>query len=740
MYMQQNKTLPIFTFFLIFIFKMNSISAQEINHWEMLVFSEDIWTYFPGVSEPPAAWAPINFVDSAWDYWSGGIGDGDNDDGTIINQVNSVYIRTSFNLTDTSVISWGILHVDYDDAFVAYLNGNEIARANIGQIGIPPLFNQNATDQHEAQMYTGGLPERFIIHKDTLDKYMIEGNNILAIQANNINPTSSDLSSTSFFTLGIEDESSLYRTIPDWFTDPFEENLNLPVLIIDTWGQTIGNEIKITANLKVVDNGPGQLNNFYEPATGYDSFIGIEIRGQSSQMFPKKSYSIETRDELGDGIDVSLLDLPLEEDWVLYAPYSDKTMLRNAISYHLGRKMGNWQPRYKFCEVYLNGSYLGVYMLIEKIKRDVNRLDISKLNDYEISGDDLTGGYIVKVDKIQDLSSQEYFYTYPINHYNNARNYAFTYVYPDFDDIVPEQKTYLQNYLLDLENTLNGSSFEDPVNGFKKYMDIGSFIDFQIINELSNNVDGYRYSTYFYKKKDSKGGKIHAGPLWDFNLGYGNVDYSDLNLSTDQWLYLNYGPYEYHPMHWWARLMEDGSYGNAFADRWQELRAGPFHTDSIMDFINDTILYIGPAVNRNFERWPILDVYVWPNSFVGSTYSEDVNFFKNWLNSRLEWMDSVIPNFYNSVESIAEKNTMNVFPNPLNNKIKINLNLNYASPIDLQIVDMLGQTVLHIPSQLLYSGKQTISFDIPSIKSGYYILKLIQNNKTLTTEKLIVNK
>ena len=186
-------------------------------------------------------------------------------------------------------------------------------------------------------------------------------------------------------------------------------------------------------------------------------------------------------------------------------------MLRNAITYELGRKMGPaWQPRYKWCEVYLNGSYIGVYMLIEKIKRDANRVDINKLKPDEISGDNLTGGYIVKADKIADLTSAEYFYTYPTNRYYTARNYAFTYVYPKYNEIVSQQNTYIKNYLTTLENTLNGSSFKDPVNGYRKYMDLNSFVDFQIINELANNVDGYHYSTFFYKKKDSDGGKLFA--------------------------------------------------------------------------------------------------------------------------------------------------------------------------------------------------------------------------------------
>ncbi len=152
-----------------------------------------------------------------------------------------------------------------------------------------------------------------------------------------------------------------------------QEVTSLPLVVIDTWGETIPDNPKITSWLKVIENGTGFGNNQSQPATDYEGYAGIEIRGQSSQMFPKKSYSIELRNATMADSSVSLLGMPAESDWVLYAPYSDKTMLRNALTYYLGSRMGEWQPRYRFCEVYLNGEYNGVYMLIENIKRDSNR-------------------------------------------------------------------------------------------------------------------------------------------------------------------------------------------------------------------------------------------------------------------------------------------------------------------------------------------------------------------------------
>lgn len=515
------------------------------------------------------------------------------------------------------------------------------------------------------------------------------------------------------------------------------ETSHLPLIVIETNGQTIVNEPKITAMMRVIDNGRGQINDPLGPGTDYEGFIGIEIRGQSSQMFPKKSYALETRDEEGNNLNISLLGMPEEQDWILYAPYSDKSMLRNSLTFHLGSRMGGWQPRYRFCEVYINGNYQGVYMLMEKIKRDDNRLNISRLDPDEISGYDLTGGYIVKVDKTADLTNEMYFRTFPTNRYYNAHNYSFTYVYPKYDEIASHQKTYIQNYLLEAENTLNGESFKDHKTGFRKFMDVMSFVDFQIIQELTNNVDGYRYSTYFYKKKNSDGGKLFAGPLWDFDLCYGNVNYSARNLSTETWIYPLYGPTENFPMHWWARLMEDGGYGHAFVARWRVLREGSFRTDSIMAYIDNTVLYLGAAIDRNFTRWPILGTYVWPNYYIGTTYEQEVTWLKNWVTARLNWMDANI-NLTALPDTSSGVWSLKVYPNPVRELMNISLYLYSESRLEIEVFDLLGRKVIQAAYIPEAAGAQFIKLNVPgNIAAGYYILQIRQGEGILGRQKLI---
>ena len=174
---------------------------------------------------------------------------------------------------------------------------------------------------------------------------------------------------------------------------------NLPIVIINTGGKTIVDEPRISADMGIIWNGAGKRNALSDPMNNFNGKIGIEIRGSSSQQFPKKSYGLETKNSSQVTTDYPLLDMPAENDWVLYAPYSDKTMIRDVFTYTLDAKLGHWSPRCRFVELFLNGNYEGVYVLMEKIKRNKNRVEIAKLKNTDTSGEDLTGGYIIKIDK-----------------------------------------------------------------------------------------------------------------------------------------------------------------------------------------------------------------------------------------------------------------------------------------------------------------------------------------------------
>lgn len=710
------------SFLVLLVFLFHGSHSQTVNHWESLVNANNIWKYMVGNSEPPATWIQTGFDDSSWLQGPGGVGYGDGDDGTTISSARVVYLRKNFTVANPGDIASLMLFVDYDDGFVAYLNGQEIARANVGTPGVRPPYTAYAINcDREPSLPNGGVPPRFILTA-AQKGYLKQGDNVLAIQVHNCNATSSDLSSSAFLVAGMVTTATQYQSTPAWFKDPEDEKSHLPLVIIETGGKVIGNSEKVDVHMKIVDNGPGKNNGFFDPGNVYDGRVGIEIRGQSSQSFPKKSYGFETRDAQGGENKVSLLGMPEHDDWVLYAPYSDKTMLRNDLSYYLGRRMLRWQPDARFVEAYLNGEYIGVYQLVERIKRGKDRVDINKLEKDDTSGDALTGGYIFKVDKVHDLSPYEYFTSVPSYGYKNARNYQFTWYYPKSEDIQNIQKNYLAGFIVNFQNTLNSSGFTHASNGYSKMIDVQSFIDFQIVNELSNNIDGYRYSTYFYKERDSKGGKMVAGPLWDFDLGYGNLDYSYRHEVTSFWCYENYGPGEPNCMHWWARLMEDPVYATKVKTRYSQLRQGVLHTDSVFSYIERQVAHLGPAVARNFDRWKIMGTYVWPNRFVGQSHGAEVSELKNWISRRLAWMDTQWLIDLTGIDQDEKGDQVLVYPNPVADKLIYTLPDSGLSDCVIEVFTLQGTKIWS--EQRMVQGGDEDQIQVSHLPAGIYMLRI----------------
>ena len=701
-----------------------NLHAQQVDHWETIIKADDTWSYFVGNSEPPATWAETTFDASAWPAGKGGFGYGDNDDGTTISQSPSVYFRKSFTIADKSKIASLMLYIDFDDGFVAYLNGREITRTNMSGDARPPYNQYALSTEFEAKLPTGGIPARYQLSADMLSQYLIQGENVLAVQVHNANATSSDLSSTTFLIAGISVPGSYYQANPAWFTPPTAVKHNLPLVIIETDGKAIVNDPKVLVKVKVVDNGSGKFNTVLDTQSQYDGYAGIEIRGQSSQMFPKKSYDMELRDQQGAEVKASLMGLPEESDWILSAQYSDKTLLRNPMTFYLGGRMNPWQPHVRFCEVYLNGEYIGVYHLIEKIKRDKNRVDIAKLNPDEVSGDDVTGGYIFKVDKL-DGDGSGYFTTNPSYQYFNAKNYTYTYVYPKADVIVNQQKNYLYGAIVNFENALNGPNFKDSDKGYRKYIDVKSFIDILIVNELGNNVDGLRFSTFFYKQKDSDGGKIVAGPYWDFDLCYGNLDFSPRHLATNEFVHTNYGNAWESCIHWWVRLMEDPDFKAEVKKRWKALRSGPLHKDSIFNYLDTQSAFMGEAVTRNFAKWPIMGQYVWPNAFVGQNYTAEMNYLKDWISRRLFWLDYQWLVKIDEPE-LPEDDPVKIFPVPFDEQFTLALNLKLTENVYVEIYNMLGRKVWMTQYSERVEGYQEITVTPPLAAPGIYIIRVWQ--------------
>jgi subtilisin-like proprotein convertase family protein len=464
---------------------------------------------------------------------------------------------------------------------------------------------------------------------------------------------------------------------------------SLPIAKISTNGQVIANELKAVCNLQIIDN-PGQTNFVNDPSTSYNGQIAIEQRGNSSSWMPKKSFNFETQLPDGSSNDASLLGLPAENDWVLLANYSDKTLMRNYLAQTIFEKMGRYGSRMRHCELVIDGEYRGVYVLAERIKRDSQRVDIAKLTPDENTGEDLTGGYIIKIDwqngtNLGGFASQHF----PINNTANLLYYQFH--YPKADEITVEQAAYIESYIDSFERAMKAPFFQDPDLGWRRFAGEGSFTDFILLYELSNNVDAYWLSTFLHKDKN---GKLKAGPPWDFDLAFSNADYSD-GASTSgwrhDWLATNTDLLPF----FWQRIWQDTAFAKQAACRWQELREGALHSDSLSAIIAEKEAQLeGPQV-ENFMLWNIIGTYVWPNPQpLPQSYAEEVERLQSWVAERAAWMDANLPvGDCSPVSAVGEAEggwgSITIAPNPFENQLRVS----GPAHFDLRLTNALGEVV-----------------------------------------------
>jgi len=511
---------------------------------------------------------------------------------------------------------------------------------------------------------------------------------------------------------------------------------HLPILIIDTEDQTIVDEPKITANFKVINKGNDAINFIDDTDFEYDGIIGIELRGQTSQqLFPKKGYGFETRNEDGSNNNVKLLGLPKENDWVLHGPFSDKSLIRNALTFTMANQFMSYAPRVRFCELVINDEYRGVYLLVEKIKIDKNRVNIAKLDETDIAGEKRTGGYMLKFDK-KGPGDRFWVSKYkPIP--NSYQNTEFIQLFPKANDIKPEQQNYIRDFISEFEDALMGDDYLDPTRGYKKFIDEDSFIDLILINEVTKNLDAYRISTYMYKDRDSIDSRLKMGPAWDYNLAFGNANFCRGERS-DNWAldFNSICPEDNWVNHvWWKRLLSDTTFTNKLEQRWFSLRETTFSLINWNNTIDSLVTHIGDAGDRNFQRWPVIGSWVWPNNFVGQTYLSEVNYLKNWVNDRLLWIDENIKNLSTFQEFNIFKSL--VYPNPSASNVCFKIPQAWSSSsTKLTVFDALGRMVLN---QSFGEDQQVLSIDFQ--EPGYYHYIITKSDvQILDKDKFIISK
>ena len=653
-------------------------------------------------------------------------------------------------------------------------------------------------------------------------------------------------------------------------TNVVEFTSTLPLVVIHTFGLVLDSKTNIPASLRVIPAGTNGLASLRGDAD-YEGRAGIKTRGYTSLRYPKKSMAVETRAADGSDQHVHLLGMPKDSDWVLYAPYPDKSLMRDVIAYELSNKMGHYASRTRYVEVFLNDTarplnrtnYVGIYVLEEKVKRGEHRVDLKKLSPADTAEPEISGGYIFKKDHLDEVERKEaaaaaaaaptpatgrtrslagrpgyptgpggfpadpagflpafveppetnlvtftnitlatnitlftnhvslamvavttnilatYDFSWTTNilpvtnitlltnilastniaaltnvaaftnraaianlapfpgevvftnfvtltnvavftniafatniaaltniafttnvltltnivartslvpstntvliaqitastnvtaitnltlattvlnpvppspipsklspfltrlvetgqGFLTGRSNSFYFVEPRAERITPAQREWLSNYVNRFEVALNGPAFRDATNGYPAFIDADSFIDHHLMVEVTKNIDGFRFSTFFHK---DRGGKIKMEPVWDWNLSLGNARGREgYNPANWYWPQLDDRQYS-----WFRRLFEDPDFGQRYVDRWAELRASVFVTSNLHTRIDQLAASLREPAARNFQRWPILGERVGPEYFTGKTWLEETDYLKGWISNRLAWVSA----------------------------------------------------------------------------------------------------
>jgi hypothetical protein len=267
--------------------------------------------------------------------------------------------------------------------------------------------------------------------------------------------------------------------------------------------------------------------------------------------------------------------------------------------------------------------YAGVYILVEKIKRGRERLNISRLT----SGDDrepqISGGYIFKKDRVNPGEKG----------FISSNGVEFAFEEPKERDLTPAQAQWLTNYVNDFEQVLFGSNFRDPTNGYARYIDVDSFVDYHWLIEMSKNVDAHWFSQFFHK---DRGGKLKAVPVWDWDAAFGNAGYL-FGKRTNGWRWEQVKGSYYA---WYDRLFEDEEFLQRYIDRWSELRRTVFATSNILARIDELATDLAPAAVRNYQRWYPANDATDTNRSPSNRFQNEVTRMKTWIEGRLAWIDS----------------------------------------------------------------------------------------------------
>ncbi|MBL0339854.1 MAG: CotH kinase family protein [Bacteroidetes bacterium] len=520
------------------------------------------------------------------------------------------------------------------------------------------------------------------------------------------------------------------------------DSSEIPIVLINTLGQTIIEDTKVDCLMDIKYNGPGNTTYVTDSANVYSGNIGIEIRGLTSASYPQRPYGVETRDSVGANNNVSILGMPPENDWVLLSNFNDRSLIKNLLAFKLFGEMGNYSPRAQLCEVLIDSSYKGIYVIGEKIKRDVNRVAIAKLTPADTTGDDLSGGYMLQQNYWNANNSFQSNYS-PIDH--PGFDVHFVYEYPDEFAIQAAQKAYIASYVDSLETALYSPGFADTATGYRKYMDVKSFIDYFLVNELARSADGFKKSVFFHKDKYSNGGKLKAGPVWDFDWGWKNMDgvctifegYTGAGWAHQ----INDCFTDNYSTGWYVRLLQDSTFNNELRCTYENYRQTILDTTNLFAYIDSVRVQVQNAQLRHFKKWPLLGKSGAAPDFgtVATTYNAELDSLKSWIGTRIKWLDTNIPGLCitTGITESGLPHELHCYPNPANDFFNIDYYVPTNTKVTALLYNSLGTVVLSTDPTIQSTGQHTLQLETKTLSNGVYILKFYRGTDILTKKMTI---
>lgn len=497
---------------------------------------------------------------------------------------------------------------------------------------------------------------------------------------------------------------------------------NLPIVIISTdinpntnQPYEILDDPRVLATMKIIKRPDGTRNYLTDQTNvaylNYNGRINIEIRGSSSQDLPKKQYGLTTlKADNTSNNNVSIFGMPSENDWILNGLAFDPSLMRDYLTYNLSRQIGNYAPRTQYCEVVINGEYKGLYVFLEKIKADTNRVNIVKIATTDVTQPNLSGGYITKSDKTTGGDPV----AWSMSSYAGSTD--FIHELPKPEDVTAQQNTYIHSQFTNLANASHNNN-TSLISGYSAYIDVPSFVDYMISTELGSNADGYQISTFFHK---DRGGKLRAGPVWDFNLAYGN-DLFAYGLDRSHYDIWQFSNGDNEGAKFWTDLFNNSTFKCYLSRRWNQLTQSgqPMNATSINTFIDQTVALISEAKVREQQRWNTV-----PN------HALEISNMKTWISNRINWMNSHIGSF-SACQNIE-------VPQLVINKINYNPGTDAVFTVsnDMEFIEIKNAGMTSVNLSGVYLSELGLSYQFPAnstISAGQGIY--VTSNPTVFQQK-----